>query len=112
MELLNLVRDYESQRMFYGPVVLRGEGIDSDHTGIFSKLRSNESKQPIWTEKGLLHGFALSGSKESSSGHTLSQFMWGDVNFSRFAFDLLALLNGTYRTGFSSSFHGFDFNDV
>jgi len=112
VEVLELVRDYESQRMSYGPVVLRGEGVDPDYTGVFSRLRSNEPIPPIWAEKGLLHGFALSGPRESSSGHMLAQLMWGDVNFSSFAFDLLALLDGTYRPGFSSSFHGFDFRGV
>ena len=29
--------------------------------------------------------------------------MWADINFASFAFDLLALLNGTYRSGFMST---------
>jgi hypothetical protein len=30
-------------------------------------------------------------------------------NFSAFAFDLIAMMNGTYRQGFASSFHGLSF---
>jgi hypothetical protein len=112
IEILDLVRDYEPQRRFHGPVILRGEGLDPNYTGVFTKLQSREPLQPIWAEKGLLQMFAGSGSKESSSDHILAHLTWGDTGFSGFAFDLLALLNGTYRPGFVSSFHGLDFSGV
>lgn len=112
-EVLELVRDFETIRVFYGPVVLRGEGLHPDYTGKFEKLRSTEPMMPIFSpEKGMLSGYAHSGSRESGAGHILANLMWGDVNFSGFAFDLLALLNGTFRPGFGSSFHGFDFGGV
>jgi hypothetical protein len=110
-EVLNLVRDLEFPRVFYGPVILRGEGIHPDYTAIFQKLRSDEPVNEIWTERGLLHGYAHSSSKELSGAHILASLMWADVRFSDFAFDLLALLNGTYRAGFVSTFHGLDFRD-
>jgi hypothetical protein len=111
-EVLDLVRDFETIRPFYGPVVLRGEGLHPDYTGKFGKLRSNEPMGPIWSRGGMLSGYAHSGSKQFDTGHILADVMWGDVNFSDFAFDLLALLNGTYRPGFGSSFYGRDFSSV
>lgn len=111
-EVLNLVRDLEFHRFFYGPVVLRGEGIDSDYTAIFKRLRSNEPVDQIWIEKGLLHQSAMSCSRESALGHILALLTWSDVHFSDFAFDLLALLNGTFSPGFVSSFHGLDFRGI
>jgi hypothetical protein len=108
-EVLNLIRDFDTIRVFYGPVVLRGEGLHSDYTGMFSKLRSDEPMDPVWPEKGMLSGYAHSGSRELGTGQILASVMWADVNFSGFAFDLLALLDGKFRPGFVSSFHGFDF---
>lgn len=51
----------------------------------------------------------MTATKESNGRHIAAMSLWGDVNFSTFAFDVLALLNGTFRRGFVSSFHGFDF---
>ena len=111
-EVLNLVRDFETIRLFYGPVVLRGEGLHPDYTGKFGRLRSDEPMEPIWPETGMLGGYAHSGSKQYGPNHILANVMWGDVNFSGFAFDLLALLDGRFRPGFVSSFHGIDFGSV
>lgn len=108
-EVLELVRDFETIRVFYGPVVLRGEGLHPDYTGKFQRLRTNEPAAPTFdAEKGMLRGIAHSGSRQFGSSHILADLEWGDVNFSHFAFDLLALLNGTFRPGFGSSFHGID----
>ena len=38
LQILNSIRDYDLPRLFYGPVVLRGEGINPNHTGIFKRL--------------------------------------------------------------------------
>ncbi len=38
--------------------------------------------------------------------HYGSQLMWSDIVFSQFAFDLIAMMQGTYRSGFLSSFCG------
>jgi hypothetical protein len=110
--VLELVRDLETIRVFYGPVVLRGEGLHPDYTGKFDRLRGNEPMtQVLGSEKGLLSGFAHSESKQSGAGHLIASLIWADVNFSGFAFDLLALLNGTFRPGYGSSFHGIDLSD-
>src|SRR5260370_19833132 len=38
--------------------------------------------------------------------HYGSMLMWSDIVFSQFAFDLIAMMQGTYRSGFLSSFYG------
>jgi hypothetical protein len=50
----------------------------------------------------------MSASRPSQGRHICATLMWSDTNFSKFAFDLLALFNGTYRSGFVSSMHGFE----
>lgn len=111
-KILELVRDLDFPRLFYGPVILRGEGVNPDYTAIFTRLRCNEPINEIWPEKGLLFGCVLSSSKESPNGHIRSMLMWNDVSFSDFAFGLLALLNGKFRPGYVPSFYGLDFRGV
>jgi hypothetical protein len=36
-------------------------------------------------------------------------FHWAEANFSQFAFDLIAMMNGTYNPGLLSSWHGMTF---
>lgn len=51
-----------------------------------------------------------SDSIETSPGnHTVCLFDWSESNFALFAFELISIMNGTYRPGFSSSFHGLSF---
>jgi hypothetical protein len=38
--------------------------------------------------------------------HISSMLMWAEPNFSRFGFDLIAMMQGTYEPGKVSSFHG------
>src|SRR5271157_3027572 len=109
---LNFVRRIELRRRFYGAVVLRGEGLHPDDTALVEQYQSNEPVPAVWTEAGLLHGYVMSDSVESSGRRVGVTLMWADVNFSRFAFDLLAMLNGTYRMGFASSFDGLEIRGV
>jgi hypothetical protein len=105
---LELFRGLQLGRPFYGGVVLRGEGLRLDETAMIELTVANEPMTPIFTDAGLLHGCAMSGTAEVGGQHWGAMLMWSDVNFSRFAFDLLALLNGTYQRGRVSSFHGLD----
>lgn len=106
MEALNLLRTVEFGRPFYGAAVLRGQGIQADATAIVQRYQSDMPSSELLFESGLLHGIAMTASVKSGGTNVGAHMMWGDVNFSQFAFDLLALLNGTYRTGFLSSMHG------
>jgi hypothetical protein len=68
------------------------------------------SDQPI---KGLLKGkplsgFVLSDSRERfEKRHLCALLTRQEANFARFAFDLVAMLQGTYEPGRLSSFYGF-----
>lgn len=64
----------------------------------------------LFLPEGLLHNTALTASIESNGAHRGAMLMWSPVNFSQFAFDLLAFLNGSYEPGRNASFHGNDFS--
>jgi hypothetical protein len=109
IEALNLVREAALfQRQFYGPVILRGEPNHPDETAVIQTYHSVEPHAEILGPNGLLHGFVMTATTELASHNIGATLTWGDVGFSQFAFDLLALLNGTYRVGFGSSFHGLE----
>jgi len=105
---LNLIRDLQLRRPFYGAMILRGEGLHPDDTALIRQLQSEQAFEGVFPGGGLLRGYSISGSKELNGSHMGAMSMWSDINFSQFAFDLLALLSGTYRQGFASSFHGLD----
>jgi hypothetical protein len=106
---LDILRDFDPPRAFYGAVILRGDTLDADDVGIVTQTISDSPMAKLVTEKGLL-GLALAASvPDQSDHHRGAMLMWNDVNFARFAFDLVAILNGTFRSGFASSFHGLDF---
>jgi hypothetical protein len=107
-EALNILAGLEFQRFFYGSLILRGEGLDPDDTALIQKYRSDAPTPEVWAAAGLLHGFAKTGTTESDRGRHGVMLMWSDVNFSKFAFDLLACLDGTYQPGILSSFHGLE----
>jgi hypothetical protein len=70
-------------RNFFGGVILRGEGRSEADSG---RIKIGIETKP---DEIVLHGFMT----------------WVPSAFSMFAFDLVALLNGTYVPGFLSSFH-------
>ena len=109
---LELFRGLQLGRPFYGGVVLRGEGLHPDNTAVIELTVGNEPMEAIFTDAGLLHGFSMAGTAEVAGQHWGAMLMWSDVNFSRFSFDVLALLNGTYQPGRVSSFHGLDFGNL
>jgi len=106
---LERFRALQLGRPFYGGVVLRGDGLRPDDTAMIELTVGNESMKAILTDAGLLNGFAMTATTEVAGQHWGAMLMWSDFNFSRFSFDLLALLNGTYQPGRVSSFHGLDF---
>lgn len=107
---LRLLRDLEFARFFYGALILRGEGLDPDCAGLVQNFNPGF---PIGSKRkkgGLLSPVPTSASRSCPNGHNLAAMLsWAPLNFSKFAFDLLALLNGTFGRGLPSSFHGFDF---
>lgn len=95
-------------RGYYGTIILRGEGLVSTKTCFidnrFTNLETNFS--PAFEKTSLLSSIYYTDAEQIGDiiypGLHLS---WEDLNFSKFAFDVLALLNGTYVHGFTSSFY-------
>jgi Domain of unknown function (DUF6602) len=110
IEALNLFRAVAFERGFYGAVILRGPRKNPDDTALIERAESNIPMEEMRAPNGLGHGVTRTATTEVLGNHLLALMMWSDINFSRFAFDLLALLQGTYRRGFVSSFHGLDFS--
>jgi hypothetical protein len=110
LEALNLFRTLEFQRLFYGAVVLRGEGLSPDDTALINRFHAVAPNGASFSPHGLLNGMTMTETADSHGQHVLAMMTWSDINFSKFAFDLLALLRRTYRPGFVSSFHGLDFS--
>ena len=110
MEALNLFRNVSFKRRFYGAVVLRGDQPNPDATGLVTRLVSATPFEEEAPPKGLLQGATMTATTQVGDNHFAAIMVWCDTNFAQFAFDLLAILNGTYRQGFVSSMHGFDFS--
>lgn len=99
-------------RGYMGAAVLRGDGRPADHFGRFEPI-TFEKSSPLVTGKNLLSAafatppFSLSGSDGSQGVAGL--MLWHPFGFAQFAFDIVALLNGTYSVEKLSSFHGMPF---
>ena len=95
-------------RGFFGGVILRGEGLGERQA---ARLSLAQSFQPLEATIGpggasLLSGFAMSTFRKIDNGNYIGALLqWSEAQFATFAFDLLALLNHTYRLGRISSFH-------
>jgi hypothetical protein len=108
-KILSLFQTLEFRRLLYGAVILRGEGSHADNTAIVQRYESQEPHTGMNSE-GMTKGMTLTPTQQSNGRNIGVMMTWTGINFSRFAFDLLAFLRGTYRPGFLSSFHGFDFS--
>jgi hypothetical protein len=92
-------------RGYFGGIILQAENRDRNITGKIS-FGVSDNKIP---EFGDLNYSAMAGNIITSEGKYFSTMIdWSSANFVIFAFDLIAWLNGTYRNGFVSSFHGVD----
>lgn len=93
-------------RGFVGGVVLRGEGHTDPHTGSLFLVRSDRAVEGLTRETSLLE-MGMTRSAELADGiHIGAMLQWSESAFAQFAFDLIARLQGTYRTGYLSSFYG------
>lgn len=106
---LNEFREISFNRPFYGAIILRGDGVPPDETGEIRQAVSDQALEPLFADAGLLHGTSMAGTVEVDGQLLTAMLMWSDVTFSRFAFDLFAIMKGTYQRGRVSSFHGLDF---
>lgn len=97
---------------FTGGIVLRGDGISEDQTGI---IELNTSATPHQTtvkrgEESLImsSNIALGAFERNYSGGYLgSSIHWNRNFFANFSFDLIDRLQGSYEYGRRSSWYGF-----
>lgn len=109
VKTLETLRDLaELRRAFYCAIILRGEGLNEDHTGMVQMLAGDKPIAAMERPQGLLGNVTLAQSVEREGRHLSSMLMWSPIHFSDFAFNLLAIMNGTYRPGSVSSWHGLD----
>jgi hypothetical protein len=103
----------ELPKNFLGGIILRGEGIsDPDASARIQPVKAAEPGSGSEILQGsaslLQYVFYIENiARGVEPEHPyLGMFMsWSPFVFSTFAFDIIALLTGTYRTGFVSSFH-------
>jgi hypothetical protein len=99
-------------RGYQGGVILRGEGHDPDTACRIRLLKSDRPREDAAREhsQSLLRACVISASREWSPGaHISGILMWSRLEFAIFAFDLVAMLDGTYQPGLMSSFHGYHY---
>ena len=101
-------------RGFLGGIVLRGEGNKKPASG---RLEIGRSETPIESTIGrskqsLLQSLPISESIQVADNlHLCTMLNWSESAFSQFAFDLLAIMQGTYEPGRLSTFHGMGTSD-
>lgn len=107
---LSRVNPTEDLRGFFGGMILRGEGQTKDLTG---QLCLTVSDKPILRNFGKANqslidaGVSISKTVQVADGrHQGAMLSWLESNFSRFGFDLIAMMQGTYEAGRVSSFYG------
>ena len=108
-KFLNNLIPTEELRGYFGGLVLKGEGLDIDFTGKFLLFSSDTPADTTVGEdrESLLKGSPISDTIQNSNNEYIGTMLdWSLANFSMFAFDLIAMLNSTYRSGFISSMHG------
>ena len=92
----------------YGGVILNGNHHPVDDTAIIQLLLSeNKIDSTIKEEPGKYHNFMLIESVSlSETQHVGANITWSKNNFSKFAFDVIALLEGRYKCNILSSCYG------
>lgn len=99
-------------RGFYGALILSSEGLPVDATGLTAFVRHAvgtrvvEGYGDLMTAHCKTKGFAHKGRMCSV------RLDWMETNFARFAFDLIAIAQGTFERGRVSSFFGLDLSKI
>lgn len=104
-KVLTAATDGASLRGFFGGLVLRGEGHTLPHTGRLL-LTQHEAASTSGSRSSLLE-FGLSKTVQvAERAHVGAMLTWAEHGFAQFAFDLIAMIDGTYEVGYLSSFYG------
>ncbi|MFV2045169.1 MAG: DUF6602 domain-containing protein [Anaerolineales bacterium] len=108
-QALDALSDNDLTRGFFGGIVLRGDGFQPIVSG---RIQLAVSDGPIESTVGkekrsLISPFSFSDfTKEERKQYVGTTLTWSQVEFARFAFDVVAALDGKYDVGRLSSFHG------
>ena len=104
-ELFKFVPD--TRRVWPGGVVLRGHGLQPEFSATIGlNYSTNSPPVPVGPAgRDLLDTFVLSESKWLGETYWSARCRWSPNEFSTFAFDLLAMLSGTYDATLRSSNH-------
>ena len=95
-------------RRYFGGIILRGEGHTLPHTARLS-ITHSETPHDSTLRSGPtpLLEFGMSKSVQIAENvHIGSMLMWSEYGFAQFAFDLIAMIQGTYEVSRLSSFYG------
>lgn len=104
---LDKIANEADLRGFFGGLILRAEDLKAQ-TGRIVLLRSDTPMEgSIGKGKESLLQAPTSDSFKSTDGsYRGAMLTWGEPFFAQFAFDLLAMLEGTFEPGRVSAFHG------
>lgn len=93
-------------RVWPGGLILRGEGLRGELSATIGLTRNtNSPPEPIGPSGRDLLDLAFSESRQFGGTYWSALLQWTSNEFSKFAFDVLAMLNGTYQPGRSSTNH-------
>jgi hypothetical protein len=107
---LDALMEASKLRGFYGGYILRANTLDKYYSGKLSLIRESEDSKP-WN-KSL---FFWSTSKSVKVGEKMflkAQLHHSETHFSEFAFDIIALLKGSYHPNVLSSLYGMGTTDL
>lgn len=95
-------------RGFRGGIIFRGEGHTKQVSGHIDLMSSKTEMTSIIKrpDRSMLNYGDADSLQINNDFHIGARLIWSEPNFSGYAFDLVALLNGTYEVGRLSSFHG------
>jgi hypothetical protein len=95
-------------RGFFGGLVLRASANTSEHSGRIMLTRSESAiESTVEGRKTPLMEFGMGKSVQiAEKVHIGTVLRWSESEFAQFAFDLVAMLQGTYQVGLLSSFYG------
>lgn len=98
-------------RGFTGGVILRAENKPLHETGLIQVMNGDASFQSnVARGRETLFatsGMALGDSAQHGDQHVVAYLQWSPTFFSQFAFDIIAMMKGTYVPGQLSSMHGY-----
>ncbi|MDD2756392.1 MAG: hypothetical protein PHS80_12820 [Methanothrix sp.] len=96
-------------RGYMGGIILRGEGLSPEKTGQIQLVTNRLIEKNGKSKQSLLSGTQSKFYSYNDKNKCSALLIWHEAAFSMFAFELIALLNGTSRPGIIPSCHAMPF---